>query len=183
MKKKKMNFKSGFKLNQNIAKQTKKNFLFIIIAVFCVFMIFLYSAGADSDNLKTRNQPEDSNQSTAYETKQTNNIFSNDTSFAGDSAISGTEIFYKIMLSVVFVIILGAAVVFMTKKFFPNIAKLQGKEIQVIETVHLGPRKSVHLIEIGKRRLLIGSTNENIRKLADLTEFSSSMPIEEDEFS
>jgi flagellar biogenesis protein FliO len=45
----------------------------------------------------------------------------------------------------------------------------------------LGPRKSVHLIEIGSRRLLIGSTNENIRKLADLTEFSTNISIPVDE--
>ena len=85
------------------------------------------------------------------------------------------------MLSVVFVLILGVAGVYMTKKFFPNIAKLQGKEIKVIETVHLGPRKSMHLVEIGKRKFLIGSTSENITKLADLTDFSSTMPIPEEE--
>ncbi|MBN2589564.1 MAG: flagellar biosynthetic protein FliO [Sedimentisphaerales bacterium] len=176
-----MNIKSGLNVNQNIAKYTKKNFLFIAIAMFCFFVLFLYSAGANSNNITTQNQPYDSNQVSINEAKQTGTLFPNDTSFTGDSAISGTDIFYKILLSIIFVLILGAAAVFMTKKFFPNIAKLQGKEIKVVETVHLGPRKSVHLIEIGKRRFLIGSTNENIRKLADLTEFSSSMPLQEDE--
>jgi len=176
-----MNLKSGINLNTNNTKYTKKKFAFIAVSTLCFFVLFLYSAGANSSNVETQNQPADVNKVPKFETKEISNIFSDDTDFSGESSISGTEIFYKIMLSVVFIIILGAAAIFMTKKFFPNIAKLQGKEIRVIETVHLGPRKSVHLLEIGKRRFLIGSTNENIRKLADLTDFASSMSIQEDE--
>lgn len=167
-------------MNQNNAKNMKKNFLFIAIAMLCFFVIFLYSAGANSNNETNQNQTIDSNQVLASGTKQTDSLFQDGTGFTGNSSIKGTEIFYKIMLSVVFILILGTAAVFVIKNYFPNIAKLQGKEIHVVETVHLGPRKSVHLIEIGKRRYLIGSTNENIRKLADLTEFSSSMPLQED---
>lgn len=167
-------------MKQNILK---KNFFLIVLAAVCAFVLFLCSTGADSNETKVQNQPLDANQTQILPAKQTKNLFSNDTGFTGSSAINGTEIFYKTMLAVVLVIILGAAAVFMTKKYFPKIAKLQGREIHVIETVHLGPRKSVHLIEIGKRRLLIGSTNENIRKLADLTEFSSDTPIQENELS
>ncbi len=181
MKKKNMILKSGMNVNRNNAKYTKKNFLFLVIAMLCFFVIFLYSASANSGNIENQNQVIDSNQISSRETKQTTPFFPSGTGFTGDSEINGTEIFYKIMLSIVFVLILGFAGIFVTKKYFPNIAKLQGKEIRVVETVHLGPRKSVHLIEIGKRRFLIGSTNENIRKLADLTEFSSSMPVQEDE--
>lgn len=166
-------------MNLNITKKNKKNYLFIALTALCVFVLFLYSAGASSNNSTIQNKVSDSNQAPIYEPNK--NIFSDDFNFTGNSSINGTEIFYRIMLSIVFVLILGAAAIFITKKYLPKIAKLQGKEIQVIETVHLGPRKSVHLIEIGKRRFLIGSTNENIRKLADLTDFSSSMPIQEDE--
>ena len=168
-------------MNQNIAKNTKKNFLFIAVAMICFFVVFLYSAGANSKRVSVQNSVIDSNQPSVSDANQTFKLFSNDSDFTGGSAINGTEIFYKIMLSVVFVLILGVAGVYMTKKFFPNIAKLQGKEIKVVETVHLGPRKSMHLVEIGKRKFLIGSTSENITKLADLTDFSSTMPIPEEE--
>jgi flagellar biogenesis protein FliO len=54
---------------------------------------------------------------------------------------------------------------------------LPGKQIHVLETTHLGPRKAVHLVKIGEQQLLIGSTNESITTLADvtgaLTEFSA----------
>jgi len=44
-----------------------------------------------------------------------------------------------------------------------------GKRIKVVETAYLGPRKAVHLLRIGDRWILVGSTNENITKLAELT--------------
>ena len=41
--------------------------------------------------------------------------------------------------------------------------------MKIIETVHLGPRKAIHLLKISNQHLLIGSTAENITKLADMT--------------
>jgi flagellar biosynthetic protein FliO len=73
------------------------------------------------------------------------------------------------MFSVLFLVVLGVAAIYVSKKFLPKITKLPGKEIRIAETVHLGPRKAVHLLEVGERRFLIGSTNENITRLADLT--------------
>ena len=80
------------------------------------------------------------------------------------------ELFFKMMFSVVLVLVLGAAAVYMSKKVLPRITNLPGKEIRILETAHLGPRKAVHLISIGNQRLLIGSTNESITMLADVTE-------------
>jgi len=80
------------------------------------------------------------------------------------------ELFFKMMFSVVLVLVLGAAAVYMSKKVLPRITNLPGKEIRILETAHLGPRKAVHLLRIGNQRLLIGSTNESITMLADVTE-------------
>ena len=73
------------------------------------------------------------------------------------------------MISVLFLVALGVGGIYISKRFLPKITNMSDKEIRVIETVHLGPRKAVHLLEIGERRFLIGSTNENITRLADLT--------------
>ena len=73
------------------------------------------------------------------------------------------------MVSVLFLAALGVGGIYISKRFLPKISNLSGKEIHIVETVHLGPRKAVHLLEIGERRLLVGSTNENITKLADLS--------------
>ena len=179
----KLNFGAGFNVKQNIAKYLKKNVLLIASVALCGFVLFLCSAGSDSNVIEKEKQADDVNQTLKLPARQTMSFLSDDPNFPRSPDLSGTEIFYKIMFAVVLIIALGAAAIFMTKKFLPKIAKLQGREIRVIETVHLGPRKSVHLIEIGTRRLLIGSTNENIRKLADLTEFSSDMPNQENEFN
>ena len=73
------------------------------------------------------------------------------------------------MVSVVLVVVLGAVAIYASKRLVGKIANLPGKKIKIVETAHLGPRKAVHLLRIGDRCLLIGSTNDNITKLADLT--------------
>lgn len=82
--------------------------------------------------------------------------------------IGVSGLLYKMILMVLAVIVLGLAVIYLSKKMLPKF-NLPGKRIQVIEAVHLGPRKSLHLIKVGQKTLLIGSTNENISHLADLT--------------
>jgi flagellar biosynthetic protein FliO len=84
--------------------------------------------------------------------------------------LSGRELFYRMMLSVILIVILGGAAMYISKKFLPKIVNPPGKNIRIIETTHLGNRKMVHLLKIGERKLLIGSTNENITMLADVTD-------------
>jgi len=73
------------------------------------------------------------------------------------------------MVSVVLVVVLGGVAIYGSKRLAGKLGNLPGKKIKIIETAHLGPRKAVHLLRIGDRCLLIGSTNDNISKLADLT--------------
>ena len=87
-----------------------------------------------------------------------------------NNGFGSQELFFKTMFMVVFVAILGVAAIYASKKLLPKITNLPGKEIRIAETVHLGPRKTVHLLRIGSQWLLIGSTNENITKLADVTD-------------
>ena len=62
------------------------------------------------------------------------------------SVSGGREFFYKMLLSILAVAGLGAGVVYVSKKLLPKMSNLPGKQIRVIETHHLGPRKSIHLI-------------------------------------
>jgi flagellar biosynthetic protein FliO len=87
-----------------------------------------------------------------------------------NGGLSTRELFYKMTLAVLLVVVLGTAAIYISKKFVPRITGLSGKKIQVLETVHLGPRKAIHLIKTGNRQLLIGSTNESVTKLADVTD-------------
>lgn len=99
-------------------------------------------------------------------------LFAPDPNFsagAGDG-FGSRELFFKTMFMVVVVAVLGVAAIYASKKLLPKITNLPGKEIHIAETVHLGPRKTLHLLRIGRQWLLIGSTNENITKLADVTD-------------
>jgi flagellar biosynthetic protein FliO len=85
---------------------------------------------------------------------------------SGNLSLGGKELFFKMMLSVLVVVALGVGALYLSKKVLPNVTKACGKEIRVVETTYLGPRKALHLVEIGGQRLLIGSTNESIATLA-----------------
>ena len=168
-------------MSHNSTKYSKKTIFFISAFALCGFVLFLCSAGSDSNGIKNTNPAADINQNDKNTAKPASTFLLDDPNSIGFSKLNGTELFYKTMLAVFIVIVLGAGAIFVTKKYLPKIANYQGREIRIIETVHIGPRKSVHLLEIGSRRLLIGSTNENISRLADLTKFSTDMSIQESE--
>lgn len=101
------------------------------------------------------------------------NVFSDSGSSYGkgfktetDGSIS--DALHRMMLAVFIVILLGVAAVFASKKLLPKISHAQGKKIKVIETIHLGPRKTVHLLEVGGQQILVGSTHDRITKLAEI---------------
>lgn len=80
---------------------------------------------------------------------------------------------HRMLIAVFVVVILGVAAMYTSKKVLPKFAKIQGKKIKVTETLHLGSRKMLYLVEIEGRRLLIGSTADRISTLADFIEPSS----------
>lgn len=87
-----------------------------------------------------------------------------------DSGLGKGELFLRMMLSVGVIIGLGVAAVYASKKVLPKVANAPGKEIHIRETAYLGPRKALHLVEIGSHRLLIGSTEQSITTLAHVTD-------------
>lgn len=111
----------------------------------------------------------------------------NDPNFATNSSESTSdmlggnqELFFKMMLSVLLVIALGAIAIYASKRLLPRITNLPGKRIHVLETRYLGPKKAIHLIEIYNHRLLIGSTNESVTLLADLACALTDHPSQEE---
>ncbi len=74
------------------------------------------------------------------------------------------------MLSAGLIIGLGVAALYLSKRVLPKVTHSPGKEIHVLETAHLGPRKTLHLVEVGGQRLLIASTSDRITMLAPVHE-------------
>jgi len=84
--------------------------------------------------------------------------------------LGSRELFLKMMLSVGLVLGLGAAALYLSKRVLPKVTNAPGKEIRVVETTYLGPRKALHLVEVANQRLLIASTNDRITTLAHLSD-------------
>jgi flagellar biosynthetic protein FliO len=143
-----------------MTRSRKKILVFLVTVVLGSGVVLVCSARSDIEGTELENSE-----------LKSNSLFGNDPNFLKNTKNeSGTrELFFKFMVSVLFLVALGAGGIYISKRFLPKISNLSGKEIRIVETVHLGPRKAVHLLEIGERRFLIGSTNENITKLADLT--------------
>jgi flagellar biosynthetic protein FliO len=116
--------------------------------------------------------------------RQGESVFGDDPSFSdrlGYNPEGG--IYYRMMLAVLIVVVLGAAAIYVSRKLLPRITNLPGKEIRVAETVHLGPKKAVHVLEVGGRRFLIGSTSESVTKLADITGDSADVSAQDADYS
>ncbi len=144
----------------DMTRSRKKVVVFFITVVLGFGVLLVCSARSATEGTELENAE-----------SKSHSLFENDPDFLTNTKNGpGTrELFFKFMVSVLFLAALGAGGIYVSKRFLPKISNLSGKEIRIVETVHLGSRKAVHLLEIGERRFLIGSTNENITKLADLT--------------
>lgn len=106
----------------------------------------------------------------AAEESETSLAFLNDESLSDSSkgALDDGKLLSRMMLSIGIVGVLGVATFYVSKKVLPKVTHTKGKEIQVVETTFLGPRKMLHLIQVGNQKLLVGSTNETITTLAHI---------------
>lgn len=80
------------------------------------------------------------------------------------------QLLKQMFLMIGFIGIVGVGAWFFCKKMAGPFGGLKGKSITVAETVSLGPKKTLHIIEIGTKKLLIASAGENISMLADITD-------------
>ena len=80
------------------------------------------------------------------------------------------QLYKQLMMMIAFVAVIGTGVWFFCKKMPGRWNPAKGKNIVVTETVNLGPRKLLHIVQVGTKQYLLSSTAENIRLLADVTD-------------
>lgn len=129
--------------------------LFLAVFILCVCT---FSAYADSVSSETSSKGMFSN----------SGFLSNSPDDPGKLDDSVENVFSRMLLAIVIVIILGAATIYASKKVLPKLSHCQGKKIKIVETIHLGSRKAIHLLQVADRQILIGSTPDRITKLADI---------------
>ncbi|GEM_PF-1339297 len=74
---------------------------------------------------------------------------------------------HRMLIGTLVVVVLGIAALMASKKVMPRLTPVHGKQIKVVETVYLGSRRTLHLLEINGRQILIGCTNDQICRLSD----------------
>jgi flagellar biosynthetic protein FliO len=150
----------------------KKIFVFLITVALGGCLLVVCSAGLATNGAESEKPQLDSSRpKSGMDSNKNNSLFANDPDFFGRSDYNPGrgELSVRAVFAVLLVLVLIVAAVYVSRKLLPKITNLSGKEIRIIETAHLGPRRTIHVIEVGGRRLLVGSTNENITKLADLS--------------
>ncbi len=87
----------------------------------------------------------------------------------GDADDTFPALLGQSLAAVLVVLVLGGVALFVAKRFLPRLGVGQGRRISILETVYVGPRKSLHLVEIGDRTLLLAGTRERLSLVTDLT--------------
>jgi len=82
--------------------------------------------------------------------------------------------FNELLVSLLLVLILGGVAFVVIKRVLPRLkwGRLigQGRKVRLVESVAVGPRQQVHLLEVGGRSLLISASRDGVRMLADVTD-------------
>jgi len=87
----------------------------------------------------------------------------------GPKRFDSGSLFAQSLAAVIVILVLGAAAIFVVKRLLPRLGIAQGRRINVLETVYLGSRRSLHMVQAGDRTLLVGDTRDRLGLLADLT--------------
>jgi flagellar biosynthetic protein FliO len=154
----------------SVAGFKKKILVFLITVLVGAGALIVCSAQSTTAGVESEKAQPSSDQPKEDGESRNTPLFNNDPDFFGKSDYNpaGWEFSVRAVIAILFVLALFIGAIYVSKKFLPKIANLPGREIRIVETVHLGPRKAVHVLEVYNRRFLIGSTNENVTKLADL---------------
>ena len=74
----------------------------------------------------------------------------------------------QMVAAVIVILVLGGVSLLVIKKFIPRLAVSTGKTISVVESIYLGPRLTVHLVDVAGQRFLLSSTRDRISMLAEV---------------
>jgi flagellar biogenesis protein FliO len=95
------------------------------------------------------------------------------------SGYSNSRLMGQFFLMLLFVAVIGVGAWFLLKKINTPWLKGRGGHLSVIETLPLGARRSIHLIQAGNKHLLISNSPEGIRLLTDMTGAIASLSDED----
>jgi len=171
-----------YSVSVSLSGYSKKVVLLLAVSALGWAALMVQPVQSASDGSGAQDAASNASQSAADKSGTPETFFAQDTDLTGGSGFAGGngELFLRAMLAVLFVIVLGVGAIYVSRRLLPRIVNAPGKKIRVVETAHLGPKKAVHVLEVGNRRFLLGSTAENITKLADITDDLIDLSTKED---
>jgi len=89
--------------------------------------------------------------------------------FGTKNGYNTSDLLSQSLAAVLVILVLGVAAIFVVKRLLPRIGVSQGKQVRVLETVYLGPRMNLYMVQAGERTLLVSGTRERLSLLTDLT--------------
>jgi flagellar biogenesis protein FliO len=100
---------------------------------------------------------------------QTAPLSSSEPEFAKDTPELQSDLLRQFFYMLGFVAIIGIGAWLVCRKLSCGWSA-GGQTIRIGETVRMGPRKALHLIRVGKKTFLVGSTSESFCLLADVSD-------------
>ena len=88
---------------------------------------------------------------------------------ARDDDSGAARLPYQMLAYTLIILLLGGVGLFLVRKVLPRIASRAGKSVSVIETVYLGPKKALHLLQVGTQRFLVAGTRDQVALLGEVT--------------
>jgi len=79
----------------------------------------------------------------------------------------------RTLAAVMVVLFIGGVAILVIKKVLPRLAVSPGslgkRQVKVLETTYIGPRKALHLVQVGQKKFLLSAAAEHVTLLADVT--------------
>ncbi len=151
---------------QEILMSKKHIWSILAVIVLCGIIQLLLPS---RDSMAERGKTDETEQK--VEAKEENQEFGKDYLDKYKDYEPPSSLMQQFFVAMLLVAVLGTAAFLLSKKIVPKLTMTKGRNLSVIETVSIGPRKNLHVVEIaGKRNLLIASTNEHISFISDITE-------------
>ena len=79
------------------------------------------------------------------------------------------QMLWEMLAAVLVVAVLAMVAFFLIRRFGSKLKITQGRQMKLVETLHVGPRQAVHMLDVQGRRILISATRERIAMLTELS--------------
>ena len=83
-----------------------------------------------------------------------------------DSSSGG--VLNKMAAYAIVILLAGAAAMVLAKRYLPRLRPAGGGRIRLVDTPYLGPRKQLHVVQIGSQRFLVASCRDSVTMISEL---------------